>query len=400
MDTLRIPPQNPDAERSVLGAVMLTSNAVDEIDLQSHDFYDGRHQILFRVICDIHRSGLPVDAVTVAEELDRRNELSQVGGPLFIAEIVEAVPHAAHVRHYASIVRSKARQRALIQACSETLQKAYDEDADEVLPEIESKLISIRESSSGGDIVTMADAVEALEQRERNPAAIHATGLRDIDRQIRGGLRDGQLLIVGGRPGSGKSVLAGQIAKAFAERGEPALIVSLEMDRAELAERYDRSIDRQTLRGLPIYLVDSAFDTGRIAGLIRLATRKHSIRIAVVDYLQLTESGNRTANRERQVAEVSRMLKRLASELRIPVLAACQLNRNNDREQRLPRLSDLRESGSIEQDADIVVLLHHTETDSKAIIAKHRNGATGIVPLTFCGEQFRFDDHSHYDGTL
>lgn len=207
-------------------------------------------------------------------------------------------------------------------------------------------------------------------------------------------MRDGQLTIVGGRPGSGKSVLTGQIAKSFADRGEPALIVSLEMDRAEMAERYDKSIDRRTLRGLPIYLVDSAYEAGRIASLIRLAKRKYNIQIAVLDYLQLTESDDRKASRERQVAEVSRMMKRLAGELKIPVVAACQLNRNNDKEQRLPRLSDLRESGSIEQDADIVVLLHRDELEAKAIVAKHRNGCTGVVPLTFNGDVFRFENRA------
>ncbi len=244
--------------------------------------------------------------------------------------------------------------------------------------------------------VRLTDAVDALERLERNPAAVHSTGLTDVDRQIRGGVRGNQFVIIGGRPGSGKSILGGQIAKTFAERGEPSLIISLEMDRAELAERFDKSIDRHTLRGLPLYLVDSVCEADRIAGLIRLAKRKHGIQLVFLDYLQLAESSDRLASRERQVAEVSRMCKRLAMELRIPVIAACQLNRASDKENRPPRLSDLRESGSIEQDADIVLLLHRDEHDNaKVIIGKQRNGSTGIVPLAFRPEIYRFDNHAH-----
>lgn len=392
---IRIPPQNLDAERSVLGSLLLFNDAIDAIDLRPDEFYRVEHQTIFTAVRDMWSTGCrAIDGVTLVEALTNRGELEAAGGAECIAELLDTVPHASHARYYASIVRQKSQQRRVIYACTDAIEKAYSGESDEVIAELDSDLLSIREASTSGDIVSIADAVNALEERERNPAAIHSTGLVDLDQQIRGGLRDGQLTIVGGRPGSGKSVLTGQIAKSFADRGEPALIVSLEMDRAEMAERYDKSIDRRTLRGLPIYLVDSAYEAGRIASLIRLAKRKYNIQIAVLDYLQLTESDDRKASRERQVAEVSRMMKRLAGELKIPVVAACQLNRNNDKEQRLPRLSDLRESGSIEQDADIVVLLHRDELEAKAIVAKHRNGCTGVVPLTFNGDVFRFENRA------
>ena len=403
MNNLKLPPQNLDAERSVLGSLILRNDTIDEIHLRPEEFYSDQNLKLFRAVQDMWRSGSrAIDAVTLTEELNKRNELEEIGGEAYLAEILDAVPYATHVRYYAKIVREKAQLRRFIYACTESIEMAYNGGDEDIIAVHDSKLLSIRETSSGGDIVTMSEAVDALEARERNPAAIHQTGLVDLDSRIRGGLRDGQLIIVGGRPGSGKSVLTGQIAKAFAERGEPALIVSLEMDRAEMAERYIESVDRQILRGLPIHLVDSAYEAGRIAGLIRLAKRKHNIQLAVLDYLQLTESEDRKASRERQVADVSRTMKHLASELRIPVVAACQLNRNNDREQRPPRLSDLRESGSIEQDADIVLLLHQNDdqTEAQATIAKHRNGSTGSLKLTFRGDMFRFEDHCPDTGGL
>lgn len=402
MINLNTPPHNLDAEKSVIGSVLFLNQALDDIDLKPEEFYQESHETIFGAIRTMWASGTRgIDAVNLSNKLMSLGKFEEIGGAAYIAEILESVPHAAHVKYYANIVREKAQQRGIINACREAMQKAYSGESGDVVAELESSLLALRETSCGGDIITMDTAVDALEQMEANPASIHPTGLTDIDRQIRGGLRGKQLIVVAGRPGSGKSIAGGQIAKTFSERGEPSLIVSLEMDRAEMAERFDKSVDRRTLRGLPLYLVDSAFEAGRIAGLIRLAKRKHKIQLAVVDYLQLAESSDRKASRERQVAEISRTLKRLAAELKIPIIAACQLNRSNEKEQRLPRLSDLRESGSIEQDADIVILLHQAEDgQAKAIVAKQRNGSTGVVPLTFVGERFRFENHTPYSGNL
>jgi replicative DNA helicase len=401
MTDVRLPPQNLDAERCILGSLLFLNDAIDEIDLKADEFYSGHHSTTYEAIRGLWNNGCRgIDVVTLADELNKRGELDQVGGLSFLADLLEAVPHAAHAAYYAGIVRTKARQRQLIAACTETISKAYDDDSADLLAAHETKLLNIRETASGGELATMSEAVDALEALERNPAAVHSTGLADLDRQIRGGLRDSQFVIVGGRPGSGKSALSVQIALAFAQRGEPSLIVSLEMDRAELAERAVKSIDSRTLRSLPVYIEDTASEADAIAATIRLAARKHGIRLAVLDYLQLAESSDRKANRERQVAAVSRQCKRLAMELKIPILAACQLNRESTKEQRPPRLSDLRESGSIEQDADIVILLHQDELNAKAIVAKHRNGSTGLVPLTFRPERFTFENHAHYTGRL
>jgi replicative DNA helicase len=396
LESLHIPPHHLDAEISVVGAILISPESLDEIDLRADDFYSLKNEVIFRAVSEMWRSGCrDIDGVTVAHELIRQGSLADAGGAEYLADMLEAVPHAAHVKTYAKVVRECSQRRQIINACRRGMEASYDGDTDNALAILENGLLAIRESATSGEIGTMHDAVAALETREQNPVAVHSTGLFDLDRQIRGGFRDGQLIVVGGRPGSGKSVLSGQIAKSFAERAEPALVISLEMDRSEIAERYAQQVDRSTLSRLPIFLVDTAFESHRIASLIRLAKRKHRIQVAVVDYLQLTESSDRSISRERQVADVSRMLKQLARELRIPIVAACQLNRTADREQRIPRLSDLRESGAIEQDADIVILLHQGDDGAKAIVAKQRNGATGVVPLTFRGSVFRFENRAN-----
>ena len=244
----------------------------------------------------------------------------------------------------------------------------------------------------------MSEAVDELERRENNPTLIRKTNLIDLDRQISGGLADGQLMIIGDRPGSGKSVLGVQIAATFALRDEPALIASLEMMRGEIAGRLAESVNREELRHLPISIVDRTFGLNRIAAHIRLAAHRDGIRLCVVDYLQLIEPDDRSANHERQVAETSRTLKRLAMETQVPIIACCQLNRASEREDRKPRLADLRESGSIEQDADIVGLLHRTTENSELIVAKNRSGAPGVVQLTFRPECFRFENSPIYSG--
>ena len=393
LESFKLPPQDLDAERSVLGSIMLSVDCLDDLDLRADEFYGLANSTTFGIICGMWASGnRAIDSVTLANQLITLGKFQEVGGGTYLDDLMEAVPHAAHVKHYARIVRQKAIQRGVIQACTAAIESAYTDDGDEVIAELERSLTAQREASTTGDLVHISEGVDQLEEREQNPAAIHKTGLADIDYALRGGLRANQLIIVAGRPGSGKSILGGQIAETFARRGDPALIVSLEMDRGELAERYVASIDRAAVRRLPLWLVDSAFDISKICGLIRLAKRKHSIQLAVLDYLQLAEAGTKRTPREQQVAEVSRAMKRLAAELKIPIIAACQLNRGAEKENRLPKISDLRESGSIEQDADIVLILHKGEDRTHLVIGKQRNGETGIRDLAFDGAKFRFEN--------
>lgn len=395
-EQLNIPPHNIDAERGVLGAMLLRNDAIDLVDLQPADFYGHGHDVIYAAIKDAwNRGHRAIDATTLASELERRGTLADAGGAYQLAEIIESVPHAEHVRYYAGIVRHKSQLRQIIGIGRDVAAAAYNADADpnDLLATIDRRALAICEASTSGDFATMDDAVNALEERENNPAAIHSTGLIDFDRQISGGLKDGEFAVFGGRPGAGKTIMVDQIAMAFAQRGEPALICSLEMRREEIAGRYAKSVQRDALRKLPIQIVDTAHTLPRIASLIRLAHRRDNIQLAIVDYLQLVESDNRASNRERQVADVSRTLKRLAMELNILVIAASQLNRGTEHDNRKPRLSDLRESGAIEQDADVVGLLHRGDDgEAELVVAKQRNGPRGIVHLAFRPEVFRFEN--------
>ncbi len=401
---LNVPPCDIDAERGVLGAMLLANGAIDLVDLHPTDFYAVSHEIIYAAIKDAWSRGhRAIDATTLASELENRGTLADAGGPAHLLEILESVPHAEHVRYYANIVRNKSQLRQIVNIGREITAAGYKLEADpeELLTTIDRRCLSIRETSTSSDMVTMNDAVDALEERENNPLAIHATGLVDLDRLLSGGgIANGGLIIFGGRPGTGKSVLQTQVAATFARRDEPAIVISLEMQRAEIAERLARATDRDKLRRLPIQIVDNASSLSRITSLIRLAHRRDGIQLACIDYLQLIETGDRSSNRERQVAEISRTLKRLAMELNIPVIAASQLNRGAEHDKRKPRLSDLRESGAIEQDADIVVLLHRADDESQLIVAKQRNGGTGIIPVTFRAHLFRFENAAIYEGNL
>lgn len=400
---LRLPPQNLEAERGVLGSLMLMPSAIDEIAnlVSADDFYGDAHGKLYSAIGDMHRRGCrAIDPITLCEELVRRGELEDIGGTAYVAEIVDTVYHAAHVRYYAGIVREKSRLRQVIYLCNETMQRAYDvretSEADELFADLDQRAMRLRDSESTSELHSIADAVDELEAYESNPGAVGKTGLHELDRMLDGGLREAQSIIVAGRPGHGKSVLVCQIARTYAERSEPAFILSLEMLKREIAGRFSKTVDRDKLRQLPIHFDDSAVVANKICSRIRYAHRRHAIKIAVLDYLQLVEPDDRKSQRERQVAEVSRSMKLLAKELRIPIVIACQLNRQSTNEKRKPRLSDLRESGSIEQDADIVLMLNEDEEGaSEIIVAKQRGGECGRIPVTFDKPHSVFREHMH-----
>lgn len=394
MHEFRVPPSDIAAELALLGSIVLDPAKLDEIHVHADDFYQIALGTIFATVSAMSADGtVAIDAVTICERLASDSKLADVGGIKKIAEVMEAVPHSSHAAYYAAIVRKKAKQRAIIRTCLESIEAAYNDDPDKVVGQMETSLLGIREGATETGIRHVSDCVEEFDERANNPAAVYKTGLIDLDRMLQGGFRGSNFVIIAGRPGSGKSILSGQIAETFARRQEPALLVSLEMDGGEMAGRFVASVDRQKLRTEPLYLVDSAFDVSRICSVIRLARRKHGIQLAVVDYLQLAKSSNPKLPREQQVAEVSRALKVLALDLRIPIVAACQLNRLGEKENRMPKISDLRESGSLEQDADIVLMLHHEESSTKCVIGKQRNGPTGMIDLTFRGEAYRFENH-------
>jgi len=389
LDDLRVPPQSIDSERALIGSLLLAPHFLDEVQVTTDDFYHDPHQIIFGTICQMWDRGVrALDVVTIAEELVRKNLFDRAGGAPYLGEVMESVPHAAHIAYYAQHVIEASRKRRIIHACVSAMQGAYSGllKSDEIVAELDRHVLQLQDLTGGKDIGTIDEAVNELEHDEQNPGAVFPTGLQGLDQKLaKGGFQATNLIIMAARPGGGKSALAGQVARFTAQTETPSLIVSLEMRKQEIAERYSTIVDRKTLRGLPIYFAESAYSIDRIRQVVRLSVRKHKVRLVVVDYLQLIEVKDARKQREQQIAEVSRGLKLLAKELEIPIIVGCQLNRGSERENRKPRLIDLRESGSLEQDADVVLLLHSDEdaAQSEIIMAKQRGGRTANIPVVF-----------------
>lgn len=434
--TDRLPPQNLEAEQGVLGSVLLDNEMLHEVVplLKMEDFYRDSHQTLYRTIRELYDLGQAVDSITLAEELTRRGEYERVGGDETLAQILASVPHAANGRYYAQIVKQKAVTRELIQAANEILREGYTNShtSDELLEMAERLVFSIAEDQSSGETVELKDVVTramdriALRADDRHPVTGVASGFFELD-DITAGLQQQQLIILAARPSMGKTAFALNICEHVAvERNTGVLFVSLEMGQLELAERLlcSRSkVDGHKLRtgqGLgtremtqlgraydelrtaPLFIDDTpARNMLQITANARRLRMRQDIGLIVVDYIQLVDSEHGNDSRQEQIAKISRRLKTLARELHVPVIALSQLNRAvENREDRRPRMADLRESGAIEQDADMVLLLHRPEyydpNDSpgiaELIVAKNRNGATGTVKLTFLKQLTRFEN--------
>ena len=437
-DPLRLPPQNLDAERGVLGSLLLMNESIDEIgeSLKADHFYNDGHQRIFGAIQHLYESGVRgIDPITLAEELIRRDEFEQVGGAAYLAEILESVPHAAHVRYYAGIVREKWMLRSLIYGCTEILSEAYTaaDDVDELLQNAERRIFSILESQTNTGNIAISDilmeAFNRIDERLKQTGDVTGitTGFSDLDRQTTG-LQPTELVILAARPSMGKTAFVCNVAEAIARMsGKGVLLFSLEQSNLELAERFlalTAQINGHDLRAgnlteeehdqlvqasdeisrLPLFIDDKPGRTmTQIAAISRRQHRKAPLGIIIIDYLQLIEPEEKNAPREQQIAQISRRLKFLAKELRVPVIALAQLNRGVElREDKRPRLADLRESGAIEQDADMVMFLHRPDAydpedrpgEAEIIVAKHRSGPTGIVKLTWRREYMRFENYS------
>ncbi len=434
----KLPPQNLDAERSVLGSMLLSNDAIDEVIafLRPDHFYHDAHRRIYETICRMRDRGLSaIDAVTLAEELERQKLLEDAGGAAYLHEVLASVPHAAHVRYYADIVHEKHVQRSLIGTCHDVLQSCYDSSrtADEILQEAEQRIFSIVEQQAGDASLSihdiLLDAFSRIDERMKNPGEVSglATSFADLDR-LTTGFHGSELVILAARPSMGKTALVCNFAEGIARlSGQGVLLFSLEQSKLEIAERFIsmaaridghklRSGDlndeeRQTLlevshelSEIPIFIDDHpARNTSQIGAIARRLKRQHNVGIVIIDYLQLIEPEDRRAPREQQIAQITRRLKQLAKELNVPVVALAQLNRGVElREDKRPRLADLRESGAIEQDADLVMFLHRPDAynpedrpnEADLIVAKHRNGPTGIVILTWRRELMRFESFS------
>jgi replicative DNA helicase len=434
----RLPPQNLEAELGVLGSILIDNDVLHEVVqlVNVDDFYRDSHQVIFRAIRDLYDLGHGVDQITLVEELKKRNMFQAAGGMETLSAILESVPHAANAKYYAQIVRQESVGRQLIESANEILSESYSNNyaAGELLEAAERRIFRIAEEQAAGETIDLRDVVAqameriALRSEARHPITGVGTGYYELD-DITGGFQPAQLIILAARPSMGKTALALNICEHVAvENKRGVLLVSLEMGRHELAERLlcaRSKVDGHKLRtgrnfgARDMALLGKGFDELRVAPIDiddtparnmlqitanarRLKLRKQ-ISMVVIDYIQLidSESTESRDSRQEQIAKISRRLKGLARELQVPVIALSQLNRAvENREDRRPRMADLRESGAIEQDADLVLLLHRPEyydaNDQPGIaelhIAKNRNGATGNIKLTFLKNFTRFEN--------
>lgn len=443
----RLPPQSPEAERSVVGSMLRDNGVIGDVIqiVRPENFYTDAHQKIYQAITALYDKGHPVDLVVLVDKLKELKQIEDIGGYAYLAVLWDAAPTAANAEYYARIVRDKAIVRSLIHSCNEIQRDSYEQamPADELLESAERKILDIAQMGITGQTYTLKqaldeayDRIDTRHQQDQTSISGLPTGFVDLDEKT-AGLQNSELVIIAARPSHGKTAFALNIARHIAvDDARPVFFVSLEQSRIELAERllccqarvdshklrkgHLASDDMQklieaggVLRDAKLFIDDTP-NQGmlRIAANARRLKLRHGIKLVMIDYLQLIEPDNRRDSRQEQVANISRRLKFLARELSIPVVALAQVNRSSeDRQDHTPRLADLRESGSIEQDADTVMLLHRPEMYEpgqhegimEIHVAKQRNGPTGELTLTFLKQFMRFenfavDTHFGYDG--
>jgi replicative DNA helicase len=433
----RLPPQSREAERAVLGSLLRDNQVIGDVVqiVRGDSFYEDAHQKIYNATVSLYDRGDPVDLVTLAEELHQRNQIEDIGSYAYLTDLWNATPTAANAEYYARIVRDRALVRNLIHASTEILRDAYDQaqPADELLGNAERKILEVAEKGTVGQTITLEDAVNEaytrIDSRILGGDALSISGLptgyTDLD-EITAGLQNSELVIIAARPSVGKTSMALNLVRNIAvDEHQPVFFVSLEQSRIEIAERLlccQARVDSHRLRrgNLSSDDRDKLVDAGGILreaklfiddqpgqGMLRIAANarrlklRQGLKLVVIDYLQLIEPDNRRDPRQEQVAQISRRLKFLAKELDIPVIALAQVNRSSeDRQDHRPRLADLRESGSIEQDADTVMLLHRPDRYEpgqhegivEVIIGKQRNGPTGEITLAYIKQYMRFEN--------
>jgi replicative DNA helicase len=443
---LKLPPQDLESERSVIGALMLDKNAVIQVAdfLAPTDFYETKNQRIYGTILELFTSGEPIDILTVSHVLKDKKELDLVGGTEYLTELVSATPTSAHVAHYAQIVKEQRVRRDLIEAASEINEKTFDErNFEELLESVEQKIFGISQRSRPQKFVQLKDELpgayerlEKLHRGEKGTLRGLATHFHALDNML-SGLQRSDLIILGARPSFGKTSLALDIARQAATLGNRSVgIFSIEMSREQIIDRLisgqaqiplwrlrtgrlndemEFALVQQSLDELSkskIFIDDTASPTLlQMRSMARRLQLEHGIDLLIIDYLQLIQPRTGTDSMVQQVTEISRGLKALARELNVPILAVSQLSREVDkREVKIPRLSDLRESGSLEQDADVVLFIYRKDRErldtpenekniTEIIVAKHRNGPVGSIKLMFDPENVGFKnlDTRHTD---
>jgi len=445
----RIPPQDLEAETSVLGALMLDKDAILKIGdmITPNDFYNPANQKIYKAILELFETGKPIDILTVNTKLKEQSQLEHVGGISYLTDLIESVPSSAHILHYATSVREKRVRRDLISASSEINEKAFEsQNFEEVLDEVEKKIFGISQLSHTqkfihikDELATSYERIEKLHEHQGGALRGVPTGFTQLDNLL-SGLQKSDLILLGARPSFGKTSLALDISRQAASQGFGVGIFSIEMSREQIMDRLisaqaqvplwrlrtgrlsdDEEFEMvrnalDELSSFALFIDDTPSPTIlQMRSMARRLQMEHKLDLIVIDYLQLIRPRTTSDNMVQQVTEISRGLKSLARELNIPVLALSQLSRAADqRDDKTPRLSDLRESGSLEQDSDIVIFLARKDREAfgsdkheslsneeqnlvKVVIAKHRNGPVGVVRLKFDPEKasFRNIDTQH-----
>lgn len=436
--SMRLPPWSEEAEQGALGSILIDSEVVHDVMmiLREGRFYSDQHETIFRSMRRLYGAGKPIDVITLSEAMKIDGTLEKIGGFDALTDLSHRVPHSANARTYAQIIEQNAVKRDLIHAASEVLNGGYSADvlAEDLLADAEKRIFAIAEKQTAGETVdlrdVLADAMQRIFDRADSncPTVGLSSGYGDVD-MYTGGFRESNLVIVAARPSMGKTAFALNLCEnASIMFGKASLFISLEMSETEIVERLLTSrsqvlgaaiqgrcglsvADRDALseaygqfrKAPPIFIDDSpARNMMQIAANARRCKMRHDISLVVVDYIQLVEPEEARESRQEQVAKISRRLKQLARELDVPIIALSQLNRAvENREDRRPRMADLRESGAIEQDADQVLLLHRPDyydpNDkpglAELVVAKNRNGGTGSANLTFRREVARFESY-------
>jgi len=432
----RVPPHDLLAEQSAIGGMLLSKDAAADVieAVRGADFYIPKHEIIFDAILSLYSRGEPTDVIAVTDELTKQGELGRAGGPEYLHELTSLVPTAAHAGFYAGIVAEKAILRRLVEAGTRIVQMGYASEGEvtDLVNSAQAEIYAVHGGVDSEDFVPLAhavtgaiDEIEAARSRDGSMVGV-PTGFAELD-ELTNGLHPGQLIVIAARPAIGKSTLGMDIARAAAIKHRlPSIVFSLEMGRSEIAMRLlsaEASVPLHHMRKgsvhdqdwktiastmgrineAPLFIDDSPNMTlVEIRAKCRRLKQRAGLKLVVIDYLQLMTSGKRVESRQQEVSEFSRALKLLAKELDVPVIAISQLNRGPEqRVDKKPMLSDLRESGSIEQDADMVILLHREDAydpngpragEADFIVAKHRNGPTKTITVAFHGHFSRFAD--------
>lgn len=432
--TLKLPPQSLDAEKSLVASMLLDSTVLDETSIRPEQFYSDAMARIFQAMQRMRRTGTPIDTVTLAEELIAGGQLESVGGLAVLGELMDVVSHSAHAGYYASLIAEKWMRREIIYAARGIESECFEsgKTPDEILATAVQRLSQLDDGSDRDGLVTLGESCQQVldeimkRQNGDDQTGCLSTGFPDLDHML-GGFREGQMIVLAARPAMGKSALGLNIARNVLKAGKGVLFISLEMSHSEMTERllssetgvnghditsgkvseqqrFELSTCAEAISRNRLFYLDNKYSIADITAKARLAYRKHGVRFVVADYLQLVDAeSKRGMLREQAVSSVSRELKRLAMELKIPVLVLSQLNREVEkRDDKRPKLSDIRESGAIEQDANVVLFLHRPDAydaedrpgQAELIIAKNRTGPTGMLLLTWRKEFCRFESYA------